>query len=295
MAPMGKWLTCPNRLSSFNWDRSSVLPDICTCQPLPIDPMGNSLTCSPRLTLAQLLSCFGQLQGVCATETLHSSHRPDGKMADVLASTHACTTVDASVNYRGYVPQRPCKVPMALMGKLLTCLPRLTLAQLCERFGQLQLVLATETLKTSHHPMGKWLTCLPRLTLAQLQTLRSTIQGVRAAETLKTSHRPNGKIANVLALTLACTTSVNFSKYVPQRPASIPSSRWETHVLLVVCRAAVSGSRVAQWPSHHAPSVGTQLLMCLLLLKSSHPPWETHVLLLVCRAAVSTSSPALSR
>eukprot|EP00900_Chrysochromulina_parva_P017016 jgi/Chrpa1/25315/Chrysochromulina_OHIO_Genome00010662-RA len=181
--------------------------------------------------------------GVCATETLHSSHRPDGKMADVLASTHACTTVDASVNYRGYVPQRPCKVPMALMGKLLTCLPRLTLAQLCERFGQLQLVLATETLKTSHHPMGKWLTCLPRLTLAQLQTLRSTIQGVRAAETLKTSHRPNGKIANVLALTLACTTSVNFSKYVPQRPASIPSSRWETHVLLVVCRAAVSGSR----------------------------------------------------
>jgi hypothetical protein len=36
------------------------------------------------------------------------SHRPDGKFADVLASTLACTTAnDASVNYRMYVPQRP--------------------------------------------------------------------------------------------------------------------------------------------------------------------------------------------
>jgi len=122
-------------------------------------------------------------------------------------------------------------------------------------------------LANPHRPMGRLLTCLPRLTLAQLQTLRSTIQGVRAAETLKTSHRPNGKVADVLALTLACTTSVNYSKYVPQRPASIPSPRWETHVLLVVFRAAVSGSRVAQWPSHHAPSVGTQLSRCLLCSK----------------------------
>ena len=32
---------------------------------------------------------------------------PDGKMADTLASTHACTTANASVNYRMYVLQRP--------------------------------------------------------------------------------------------------------------------------------------------------------------------------------------------
>ena len=36
---------------------------------------------------------------------LKSSHRPDGKMADVLASTLARTTAtDALVNYRRYVP-----------------------------------------------------------------------------------------------------------------------------------------------------------------------------------------------
>ena len=34
-------------------------------------------------------------------------HRPDGRIADALASTHACTTANASVNYSQYVPQRP--------------------------------------------------------------------------------------------------------------------------------------------------------------------------------------------
>ena len=48
--------------------------------------------------------------------TLKTSHRPDGKMADALAPTHACTTANASVNYRKYVLQRPCKVPIAPMG-----------------------------------------------------------------------------------------------------------------------------------------------------------------------------------
>ena len=38
--------------------------------------------------------------------TLQISHRPDRKIADVLASTLACTTTaDASVNYRMQVPQ----------------------------------------------------------------------------------------------------------------------------------------------------------------------------------------------
>jgi hypothetical protein len=36
-----------------------------------------------------------------------SSHRSDGKIADVLASTLSCTTADdVMVNYRVYVPQR---------------------------------------------------------------------------------------------------------------------------------------------------------------------------------------------
>ena len=46
-------------------------------------------------------------------------HCPDGKIADALAPTHACTTANASVNYRMYVLQRPCKVPIAPMGKSL--------------------------------------------------------------------------------------------------------------------------------------------------------------------------------
>ena len=53
-----------------------------------------------------------------------------------------------------YVRAHVQKVHIAPMGKLLTCLPRLTRLHNCERFGQLQYVRATETLKTSHRPMG---------------------------------------------------------------------------------------------------------------------------------------------
>jgi hypothetical protein len=51
------------------------------------------------------------------------------------------------------------------------------------------------------------------------------------------------------------------SKYVQK----FPSPPCETHVLLVVCRAAVSMSRVARWSSRRAPSVGTQRHMCVLM------------------------------
>ena len=48
--------------------------------------------------------------------TLKISHRPDGKNADALALILACTTANASVNYRRCVPKRPSKVPIAPMG-----------------------------------------------------------------------------------------------------------------------------------------------------------------------------------
>jgi len=129
-----------------------------------------------------------------------SSHRPDGKMADMLALTHACTTANASVNYRTCVLLRPSNVPIAPMGSLLTCYLDSRLHNCDRRFGHLQ--------------------------------------GVRAAETLK-----------------------------------VPIASCDTHVLLVVCREVlVSMSRVAQWPSHRAPSVGTQLPLCALISKSSHHP-----------------------
>jgi len=101
---------------------------------------------------------------------LKSSHRPDGKMADLLAPTHALLN--------------------------------------CECLGQLQGVHAVETLKTSIASMGRLLTHLPRLTLAQLRpTLLGQLQNVRAAETFNVSHCPDGKIADVLAPTHACTTA----------------------------------------------------------------------------------------
>jgi hypothetical protein len=43
-------------------------------------------------------------------------------------------------------------------------------------------------------PMGKMLTRLPRLSLAQLRPKSGQLQDVRAAETLKTSQCPNGKL-----------------------------------------------------------------------------------------------------
>ena len=120
--------------------------------------MGKWLTRPPRLTLAH--NCgrrSGQLQIVRAAETFNVSHRPDGKMADMLASTHACTTAndDTSVNYRMCVLLRPSKVPIAPMGKLLTCLPPTHALHNCECFGQLQGVRAAETLKPSHGPDGR--------------------------------------------------------------------------------------------------------------------------------------------
>jgi hypothetical protein len=56
--------------------------------------------------------------------------------------------------------------------------------------------------------------------------------------------------------------------------------------LLVVCRAAVSLLGEAQWPSHRAPSVGTQLTLCVLIFKSSHRCLENA--LLTCPFRISS-------
>ena len=71
-----------------------------------------------------------------ATPFTANPHRPDGKMADMPEST-LILQLDRSL----------------VLSEICTCQPRLQnpIAQ-----------------------MGKWLTCLPRLTLAQLRTLRST-------------------------------------------------------------------------------------------------------------------------
>ena len=107
----------------------------------------------------------GQLQYVRATETLKTSHRPDGKTADALAPTHACTTANASVNYRMYVLQRPCKVPIAPMGFSHILRVRLQGGGVYVDRGSVTFSSCTITdnsaqsvraqLKTSHRPDGK--------------------------------------------------------------------------------------------------------------------------------------------
>ena len=95
------------------------LPRLSLAQLRPTAPMGKLLTRLPRLLLAQLLRLTLRSTTVCTCRRgLNFSHRPDGKMADVLAPTHACTTANASVNYSLYAPQRP----RIFSGKcLLTC------------------------------------------------------------------------------------------------------------------------------------------------------------------------------
>ena len=91
---------------------------------------------------------------------LETSHRPDGKMADALASTLACACLDsacanASVNYSWYVPQRPSKLPIAPMGRWLTCPNRLSSFN-SDRYLVLSGRCTCLTrLQTSHRPDGK--------------------------------------------------------------------------------------------------------------------------------------------
>ena len=98
-------------------------------------------------------------------------------------------------------------------------------------------------------PMGKWLTCLPRLTLAHNCGRRSgQLQSVRAAETFNVSHRPDGIFTCVLRLCSqgggvyigggtvtfsSCAITGNTANLVRHHWQNFPSPPWETHVLLV--------------------------------------------------------------
>jgi hypothetical protein len=172
------------------------------------------------------------------------------------------------------------------MGKLLTCLPDSRLHN-CERFGQLQNVRATETLKTSHRPDGiltcfalvlsgrrcfhpwwhgdfvimhhhwqhsyisacsrskipfapkvRLLTCLPRLTLAQLRPMLWSTTGGACRRDLKFPIAPmgNSRFARCLqgggvavfggTVTISsCTISGNTADYVHTHPQKFPMPR----------------------------------------------------------------------
>ena len=92
----------------------------CSSSKLPIAPMvprwetADALASS--LTYTTVADASMNYSEYVPQRPRKSSHRPDGKIADKLALTHACTTANASVNYSMYVPQRPSKVPIAPMG-----------------------------------------------------------------------------------------------------------------------------------------------------------------------------------
>jgi len=101
------------------------------------------------------------------------SHRPDGKIADALAPTLACTTANTSLKTTGGA---------------------------C----------ATVTFKSYHRPYGSIADVLaPPLTHAQLRTLRSTIQWVCDTETLQISHRPH--VGDSRVALVACRAVVSTS------------------------------------------------------------------------------------
>ena len=124
---------------------------------------------------------FGQLQDVRATEDLKFSHRPDGRIADVLARLAlAQLRPTLPVKCSMYVPPRPDIFPWPRKGKLLTHLFRLactTAANALFNYSvMLDVYVPRRDLEFPIAPMGKLLTRLPRLTLAQLRTLRSTTE-----------------------------------------------------------------------------------------------------------------------
>jgi hypothetical protein len=106
---------------------------------------------------ASLIACKSPIALIIALKIFN---RPDGKTADALCLTHACTTAnDASVN-----------------------------------LGQLQGVRATETLKTSHRPDGKVADMLSPTHACTTANASGQLQGVHAAETLKVSQCPHGRL-----------------------------------------------------------------------------------------------------
>ncbi len=163
-----------------------VLPGKGTCQPHlqnPIAPMGDS----------RVARC---LQG-----------------GGVYVSSGTVTITSSSIygNTAYFVRDQVQKFPSPRWEFLLTCPYQLSSFNLDQSLVLPGICTCQPHLQNPIAPMGKVLTGLPRFTLAQLRTLRSTTGGV--------CHRD---LENFL------------------------SPRWETHVLLAVCRAAVSMSLPAR-------------------------------------------------
>jgi hypothetical protein len=200
--------------------------------------------------LAQLRTLRSTTGGTCRRD-LQLSHRPDGNLADVLTSTLACTTAaGALVNFSKYVLQRPSMFPIAPVGKLLTCLPQLTLAQLRLTLGQLQNVGAAETFNVSHLPYvrltfgllfaGRWCRSLRRHSdhLIVHHQWEFSLFCARSSSKVPNAPMGNSRFAHCLqgggvavaggTVTISsCTISGNAAYFVRAHPQKFPMPRWE--------------------------------------------------------------------
>ena len=128
------------------------------------------------------------------------------------------------------------KVPIAPMGKcLLTCPKRFSSFNWDQSCSTRDKYVPVTPAKVPIAPMGKLLTHF--LFDSRLHNCKSCLQG-------------GGVYVSSGTVTISsCTISGNTAGDVRARCAHaqmFPSPRWETHVLLVVCREAVSLSPVAQ-------------------------------------------------
>jgi len=209
----------------------------CTCHrelENPLPRYGKIADVLARLTIAQLRTLWSTLlQLVRATDT-QTPHRPHGKVADALASTHASTTVAHSpVNYSGYVPHRPETFPSPQWE---------THVARCLQGGGVYVGGGTVSIVNSQI----YSNTAPNVR-AHLQNFPSPRWDFHCFALL--CLQAGGVFINSGTVTLSsCTITGNTASSVRAHAQNFPSPRWETHILLVNCnnRAAVSMSRAAQ-------------------------------------------------
>jgi len=117
---------------------------------------------------------FGQLYRGCVPQKPITSHRSHGRShvsRFVLAGWWSWWRCLCPVGHSDHLivhhkwelscqcARSSSTFPVAPMGKVLTCLFRDSRLHNCERFGQLQEVRATETLKSSQRPVGRLTFC----------------------------------------------------------------------------------------------------------------------------------------
>ena len=161
-----------------------------------------------------------------------------------------------------YVPQRPCKVPIAPMGKWLTCLPRLTLAQLRTLRST---TVCTCRRDLAKFPSPRWeflLTCPIDSHLSIRIDIWFYQSNVRACHACKLPIAPKGCSHVCACLCLqgggvtvlggtvsfsSCTITGNTAFGVRAHAQNFPSPQWDFHMFRAcACRAAVFTSAVAR-------------------------------------------------